>query len=200
MNYYISKGGQQIGPFPVDQTRQMLASGLVDAADLCWREGLATWVPLSQEIEGVSPVGALATTSTNYAGFWLRVLASILDQLVLILPGFIFGFVAGLVLGAAGASKLSIQLAGNLVGLVIGWLYFACMESSSHQATPGKLVLGLRVTDESGQRIGFGRASGRHFGKFVSAIILGIGFLMAGFTARKQALHDLMAGTLVLRK
>jgi len=74
------------------------------------------------------------------------------------------------------------------------------MESSSKQATFGKLILGLVVTDSAYQRISFGKASGRHFGKLLAGAILGIGFLMVGITDRKQGLHDLMAGTLVIRK
>jgi hypothetical protein len=84
--------------------------------------------------------------------------------------------------------------------IVAAWLYFAVCESSRWQATPGKLVLHLQVTDEYGNRIDFGRASGRFFGKFVSAFIFCSGFLLAGWTARKQALHDLMAGCCVVRR
>jgi uncharacterized RDD family membrane protein YckC len=61
------------------------------------------------------------------------------------------------------------------------------------------MALGIRVTDLDGGRISFGRATGRYFGKILSGLILGIGFLMAAFTERKQALHDLLAGTLVVR-
>jgi uncharacterized RDD family membrane protein YckC len=88
----------------------------------------------------------------------------------------------------------------SLVALVIRWLYFALMESSAWQATLGKKILGIQVTGLDGRRIGFGRATGRFFGKFISALILSIGFIMAGFTERKQALHDMIAGTLVVRK
>ena len=82
---------------------------------------------------------------------------------------------------------------------VAQWLYFALMESSSKQATLGKMALGIRVTDVNGNRIGFGRATGRHFAKILSGLILGIGFLMAAFTEKKQALHDMIAGTLVVK-
>ncbi len=74
------------------------------------------------------------------------------------------------------------------------------MESSSKQATLGKMALGIIVTDVNGERIGFGRATGRFFGKIVSGMIFYIGYIMAGFTDRKQALHDMMAGTLVVNK
>lgn len=80
------------------------------------------------------------------------------------------------------------------------WLYFATFESSPWQATPGKKVLGLRVTDLEGGRLSFIRASGRYFGKIISSLLFGIGFVMAGFTEKKQALHDMLAGCLVLRE
>jgi uncharacterized RDD family membrane protein YckC len=83
---------------------------------------------------------------------------------------------------------------------MMNWIYYAALESSSWQATLGKKILGLRVTDLAGNRISFARASGRFFGMILSSMILGIGFLMAGFTARKQALHDILAGCLVLRQ
>ena len=83
---------------------------------------------------------------------------------------------------------------------MLNWLYYAFLESSSWQGTLGKKALGLEVTDLQGRRISFARASGRFFGKFISVMILLIGFIMAGFTARKQALHDILAGCLVIRK
>lgn len=88
---------------------------------------------------------------------------------------------------------------GILALLTIGatWLYEALMESSSYQATLGKMIFGLKVTDLYGNRIDFARATGRHFAKFLSAMILCVGFIMVGFTERKQGLHAMIAGTLV---
>ena len=80
------------------------------------------------------------------------------------------------------------------------WLYWALLESSPWQATLGKKALGLLVTDLQGRRITFARASGRYFGKLLSTIVLGTGYLMAGFTEKKQALHDILAGCLVTRR
>jgi uncharacterized RDD family membrane protein YckC len=75
------------------------------------------------------------------------------------------------------------------------------MESSSYQGTLGKMALGLTVTDLEGRQISFGRATGRYFSKIITGFIpLGIGYAMAGFTEKKQALHDIIAGCLVLRK
>ena len=80
------------------------------------------------------------------------------------------------------------------------WLYFALMESSSKQATLGKMALGIIVTDLNGNRLSFGRATGRYFGKIISGAILMIGYIMAGFTEKKQALHDIIAGCLVVNR
>jgi uncharacterized RDD family membrane protein YckC len=86
-----------------------------------------------------------------------------------------------------------------VVQILFWWLYEALLTSSSKQATVGKMVFGLRVTDTNGQQISFGRASARHFSKYISGLILMVGYIIAGFTARKQALHDIIAETLVLK-
>ena len=140
----------------------------------------------------------------EYAGFWRRSAALGIDAILLgiVQTVFTIAFV-----GSMTAVDPSDEAAGavagitiSLVMLVISWLYFAIMESSKPQATLGKMLIGIVVTDANGQPIGFGRASGRYFGKMVSGIILGIGYIMAAFTERKQALHDIMAGCLVVRK
>jgi uncharacterized RDD family membrane protein YckC len=85
--------------------------------------------------------------------------------------------------------------------LIVSWIYFAGMESSEYQGTLGKMALGLVVTDMNGQRIGFARASGRFFSKLITGLVpFYIGYIMAGFTEKKQALHDMIASCLVLRK
>ena len=86
---------------------------------------------------------------------------------------------------------------GTILSIVLSWLYSALLESSARGATLGKMVMGARVTDLSGGRISFGRATGRYFAKIISGMILAIGFIMVAFTARKQGLHDMIAGTLV---
>jgi len=152
-----------------------------------------------------------------YAGFWWRVLAYLLDSLIInIVSGIIvlpfilvFGLsLFGLVTEGACDESLWAVLVGYVAGIVVlslilwvvQWLYFALMESSRHQATLGKMVCGIIVTDLNGQRICFARATGRHFGKILSGMIFMIGFIMAGFTEKKQALHDMLAGCLVVLK
>lgn len=89
---------------------------------------------------------------------------------------------------------------GAIFGFIFTWVYFAGFESSHLGATPGKWALGIYVTDMEGRRISFGRATGRYFGKIISGLILGIGYMMAGFTEKFQALHDMMAECLVWKK
>jgi uncharacterized RDD family membrane protein YckC len=136
------------------------------------------------------------------------VVAAIIDAIILrivVAPiSMIFGGVglAGSMMGHVPRVPLAL-LGGGLtfIFLLFGsWLYEAFMESSSYQATLGKMIFGMKVTDLNGNRISFERATGRHFAKWLSAMIFCIGYIMVGFTERKQGLHDLLAGTLVLRK
>ena len=127
------------------------------------------------------------TQAPAYAGFWLRVVALWIDCLVAA-PG------SAILKGVFGDS-----LGGTLV-LVGWWLYFALMESSKWQGTLGKRVLGLAVTDLEGAPVRFERATIRFFAKIVSVLTLGVGFVMAGSTPKKQALHDKLADCLVIKK
>lgn len=139
----------------------------------------------------------------SYAGFWMRFLAYLVDAILMAAVFFPLGFGLGLVLGAGGADadSLLFPLADtgvNGVSIVAGWLYHSLLESSSWQGTVGKKLLGIRVTDLYGNRISFGRATGRYFGMILSGMICFIGFIMVAFTEKKQGLHDMLAGTLVL--
>jgi uncharacterized RDD family membrane protein YckC len=142
-----------------------------------------------------------------YAGFWLRVIAAIIDAVIVQAVVWPVTMVIGFTIGLAGASiqmphggiRLVAIIVGATLGIAAHWIYEATMESSSRQATLGKMVLGLKVTDVQGKRISFARATGRTFAKYLSSMILGIGYIMAGLTERKQALHDIIAGTLVWR-
>jgi len=148
------------------------------------------------------------TTATrarvHYAGFWRRVGAYFIDGLIMSPVSWGISFLA-IVIGASVAEDEDLGagiglLIGAILLIVLAWIYFAAMESSSKQATLGKMALGIIVTDLKGHRISFGKATGRHFGKIVSGIILYIGFIMVAFTEKKQGLHDMMAGCLVVVK
>lgn len=141
-------------------------------------------------------------------GFWWRVLAYIIDYAILWVPN--FAIQAGLEAALGGVRPRpggglppefwAIIGLGWAAQVALAWLYFALQESSAAQATLGKRACGLVVTDANGGRIGFGQATGRYFGKILSGLILGIGFLMVAFDARKRSLHDQLAKTLVWKK
>jgi uncharacterized RDD family membrane protein YckC len=136
----------------------------------------------------------------SYGGFWLRVIASIIDGILIQILLFICIFPIVILLAIMGSgTEASLQIVNILIGLVISWLYYTLLESSNWQATIGKKALGLKVTDLQGQQIGFGRANARYWSKILSALILMIGFLMVAFTEKKQGLHDMIASTLVLK-
>ncbi len=157
-----------------------------------------------------------------YAGFWLRLGAHILDQLLIGIVSFFlfvpFFIMTGITAGFSHLGELDdvdisdeqkfLMLGGFMgfillmvfISIIANWLYYALMESSSRQATLGKIALELKVTDMSGNRITFMNATGRYFGKIITGMTLGIGYLMAGFTTKKQALHDILASCLVVKK
>lgn len=155
-----------------------------------------------------------ARAAVAYAGFWLRFVAAIIDGLILYFVGMILflPFAASMGMGMRGMMTgrppnlegllplIHAAIRITLLRTVLHWLYYSLLESSAWQGTLGKKALGLEVTDLDGNRISFGRATGRFFAKIISSIILFIGYIMAGFTEKKQALHDILAGTLVIRK
>jgi uncharacterized RDD family membrane protein YckC len=150
------------------------------------------------------------SSAVRYGGFWIRFVAIVIDWIVL---GVIMLPIRLVVFGIMHVSRYDwgpysdrhlgpLFAAGFAVSgtyTVIYWLYEALMMSSTWQATLGKKALNLRVTDEAGNRISFARGSGRHFAKYLSLLTFLIGYIMAAFTDRKRALHDILAGTLVRR-
>ena len=187
---------------------------------------MAASVPPAYAPPAIVPAGAAPTypaapmavaLPSPYAGFWLRVVAYVIDGIVL---GVIFGvlFLIGLAFVGIGSMETMVRGMQNgdaqppvalvfmlififFLSIVASWIYYAYLESSPNQGTLGKMALGLIVTDMQGRRISFGHATGRFFAKIITGLIpLGIGYMMAGFTEKKQALHDMIAATLVLRK
>jgi uncharacterized RDD family membrane protein YckC len=121
-----------------------------------------------------------------YAGFWMRFVAMIIDAVIVSVAS---GLIATVTFGA-----------GVVLSFVAPWLYEAFMLSSEWQATVGKRAMSIVVIGSDGGRISFARATGRHFAKWISICTLGIGFIMAAFTAKKQALHDMIAETFVTNR
>lgn len=157
----------------------------------------------SAQPEAGSPLTTPVAQGVAYAGFWMRFLAVLIDAILLLIGQLFVTIPLGIIVGLAApnqsaAESVSTAL-GALVGIVINWLYSALLQSSAKQATVGKMALGLKVTDLQGGRISFGRATGRFFAQYLSAIPLFLGYLIQPFTERKQALHDILVGTVVVR-
>jgi uncharacterized RDD family membrane protein YckC len=152
-------------------------------------------------------VAAAFPAIVQYAGFWRRLAAALIDGLLFFAVYLAIAFVMGFIYAAiTGNDEMSddtanvIAYVAWIIAFLLGWLYWALMESSSKQATLGKMALGIVVTDGLSRRISFGRATGRYFGRILSALILYIGFIIIAFTAKKQGLHDIMADCLVVVK
>lgn len=124
----------------------------------------------------------------QYAGFWIRFVAYIVDSIILWAVGFVLGLLA------AGTDA---NIGLTLLSAFIGVIYFAAMESSERQATLGKMAVGIKVGDRNGERISFANAIGRYFAKILSTLIIFIGFIMAAWDEKNQALHDKIADTYV---
>lgn len=181
-----------------------------DAAHFCSNCG-ATFAAAGPAAPASAAASLAQSRPVHYAGFWRRFVAMCIDGLIFS-PIFLIFLAATGVFGAvfgrggrdfedlaAGMFIVWVVLASMLV-FVGNWLYHTWMESSRHQATLGKMALGIIVTDMYGNRISFARANGRFFGKIISGMIMNIGYLMAGFTEKKQALHDMLASCLVVMK
>lgn len=142
-------------------------------------------------------------TEPGYAGFWKRFFAYVIDFALLSLVFIVVGIFAAAFGWIDASSSEAIEQSSakvDILSILISWGYFALMESSSKQATLGKMALSIQVTNSDGGKISFLRATVRFFAKYLSAVILLIGFIMVAFTAKKQGLHDFIAGTLVVNK
>lgn len=126
-----------------------------------------------------------------YAGFWIRFGAALIDGILLSVINWILMFTVA----ATGSPEIVIVV--YVVNLILNVAYYAGMESSDKQATLGKMAVGIKVGDANGEKISFANALGRYFAKILSTIILLIGYIMAAFDEKKQALHDKLANTYV---
>jgi uncharacterized RDD family membrane protein YckC len=178
--------------------------------------GLAPMPPAApaQAYAAAPAVAYAAVPTSRYGGFWLRLLAHLIDHVILgaIAAPLFFILVLPAIVRVVHEAESNQEPSPELIVAIVSsvfvyillafvgqWLYEALLTSSSWQGTVGKRVLQLKVTDETGNRIGFGRATGRFFAKILSSMFFCIGFIMVGLTDRKRGLHDMLAGTLVMR-
>lgn len=171
---------------------------LTDASDKLGRSSLALVPRLAEPTLPAPPL---------YAGFWLRVWASTIDVFLEALAALLITVIVGFAFKRfgphSGISPITISYLTGIAFILLlaigAWLYRAFTESSNWRATIGKRILGLQVVTASGGKLTFGQASVRHFMKFLSLFTAGVGFMMAGWTRRSQALHDMPADCLVIR-
>jgi uncharacterized RDD family membrane protein YckC len=203
--WFYSVEGNTCGPVTTEHLKQRVAQGTAHITDPIWRDTMTTWAPMSEVPEFRNWIASLpqterSTAKENYAGIVQRFLASIIDSaivsavslIVIVIP------VVSVIVSNNSESTESTSLLVSLCSFIITWIYFAGFESSPRHATPGKMTLGLQVLTENGQPISFGRATGRHFAKILSGLLLGIGYLLPLVSKKRQALHDSLAGCVVV--
>lgn len=217
--YYADAAGTQQGPIDSETLLARYAAGEVQPATLVWRDGLDGWQPLSAVAvelglaEADLPIAAeplppatAAVPDVVYAGFWRRFAANVIDScaiglitLPVTLPMMFAAGIAGDHGGEAAVfGSLFVQLALQLFAFFVTIAWFTGFHASRWMASPGKLAVGIKVVRRDGQCLNFGRSLGRGFAYYLSYFTLYIGFLIAAFTQRKQALHDLICDTLVV--
>ncbi len=178
--------------------------GFASAGDAQFCQKCGALLQLQGEFASAIP---MSLSPPHYAGFWIRVAAALFDTILIFTALYpvrlLLGSVVTLVGLDAQISPHEMSLVRRWVrigiGIVLAWVYRAGMESSSYQATLGKMVLRLRVTDLNMGRLSFERATGRYFAKYLSTLVLGLGYVMVAFDDEKQGLHDRIAGTRVLK-
>jgi uncharacterized RDD family membrane protein YckC len=236
MEVWIGRDGERHGPYKEVEVRQWLQSGQVSPDDLGWHEGMTDWAPLSTifpealNTQGAAPAGptipplppmfsdapASSAAAIDYASFWQRFGAWVIDLIVLMVPSSIAFYAMGglsayehLLSQMQAAPEMSTAIreyaeatrGANIAVTVIGFLYYALFEASRWQATPGKLALRLRVTDMDGQRLSIGRAALRNvvrLANIITGLIPFACYIAVAWTQRKQGLHDLAAHALVV--
>ena len=214
--WFYASEGRQIGPVSEEELTRLVRDGVVTPATLVWREGLADWVTWSSlhpagfapQPPPPPPMPAYAavprTAPTHrfvYGGFWIRFLAYIID-------GMIIGAIRKIILLPLGIAIIDRPFASPwffahigeawAASFAVGLAYFVFFWVQ-YGATPGKMILKLKVVNPIGGPLTVGQAVGRYFAMILSGIILGIGFIMAAFDDEKRALHDRLCDTRVIR-
>jgi uncharacterized RDD family membrane protein YckC len=231
MQVWIGRNGERFGPYTDDEVRQWLLDGTCRPEELGWYEGMTDWRPLGELFPDVKPaaaaippmppspspfMGVNEVAAPEYAGFWLRFGAWVIDYLILIVPFTIISVTMGI--GTAMAQVMAQWKTDQVAALdayttalmpityvvvVIGFVYYTLFEASKWQATPGKMAVGIRVTDTEGRRLTLGRSAGRNAVRLTNMLRIPVPlplicYVVAAFTERKQGIHDLLAHTYVL--
>ena len=219
MNWYYASAGQQAGPVSEAELEQLVRNGVVREDTLVWRTGMAGWQPyatargMSIAVEPNLPPPAPAAPSMRYGGFWIRWVARLIDGIIVGAVFFIIAVPLGLTMGGIGATlgpnptpeqvatTLPLMFGSLALFILLGTgikLAYEVYFLSTRAATPGKMLLGLKVVRADGRPVSAGLAAGRYFAMIVSDLTFYIGYIIAGFDAEKRALHDHICATRVI--
>jgi uncharacterized RDD family membrane protein YckC len=207
MQIYVRKDEERLGPFSLEEVNRQLAAGTLSPLDKAWHEGAPGWGALLSITGVIMPGGASSTAasisiarpasvgSTSYAGFWIRTLAYVIDALILVIVSEIMVLSMGLLPESSALAAIA-----TVLPIAICFIYMTALWASDMQATIGQKVCAVRVVNAiTGTKISFLRAVGRWFALHFGMAILFIGVIMVAFTERKQGLHDMLAGTFVVK-
>jgi uncharacterized RDD family membrane protein YckC len=216
MNWHYVKDNTQTGPVDQAALEALFRAGTINASTLVWSPGMETWLPYSEALpglppaiigkeklsEGVEPV----TVAMRYAGFWIRFAAKFVDGIIMSVLVVVPMIAIMASMGMFERSSEEPSEAEIIVQLVFQIVYVAVYGAYSiffvgkYGATPGKMACKIKVVDETGANIVYGRATGRFFAEFLSSLLCYIGYIMVAFDEEKRALHDRICHTRVIYK
>ncbi len=204
MDWYYVDNGRRIGPVDESTLDVLLKAGAVGAGTLVWREGMADWAPYAVARAAGMPAPGVTTAALRYAGFWIRLVAKLVDSTILWAAGIAIAMTAAPLLDGPNAESLSDVIEGGRPLLLLVQLAASAVYNTAfigrYGATPGKMAAGLKVVSPEGGRVTYGTALCRYFAEILSSVILGIGYLMVAFDVQKRALHDRICRTRVVFK
>lgn len=210
--WYYAIDGRQAGPVAGRDIRRLLADGTLGRRSLLWTEGMPAWVELS-DLTGLlhgspPPTLAMGPISTaiplapvDYAGFWIRAVATVIDGIVVAAIGAVLGALFGYgVMMTSGRlpSQVTVNGIATILGVLVNLGYYGSLTSGGWQATLGKRIVGIHVIRADRAPIGAGLAIGRYLAYILSALPMFLGFMLAGWTDEKRALHDMVCRTRVV--
>ena len=204
--YYVYSARGATGPFTGHTIRTMIANGEIAPTTQIAKVGESQWLNAADlpifggfSTGGAKPAGAAGPV--EYAGFWIRLGAYLLDAVILTVGSLVAGLLLGLILVIITFGKIDSSVAGgigNVLGVGLAIAYNIVFVSGKWQATPGKRIVGIYIIREDGGCLSGWHAFGRYLSYILSSLILCIGFMMIGWTDQKKGLHDIVAGTRVV--
>lgn len=200
MGWWYADGDQRRGPLTEFEFDVLVENGTVRPSTLVWRDGLPEWVSYGQLATPGIPVKSGAPM--RFAGFWIRFVAKFVDGFILSVPTTLIqvpSMMSAMLTGDPESLDrvytLSVYL--SVAFLPVQMLYFILFVGAKG-ATPGKMLLGLRVVRADGAPVGYALATGRYFAAALNYLTLYIGWIMAGFDGQKRGLHDFICDTRVV--